>query len=99
MHRLTEDGTPSFYVYMMPFHNGVRLHCCTHRVSEKDIPVWCKTPEDTMALMDLIQEEATAQHDLLLDKIWGLKDEYAGVAFRSECLQLIRKFSKPTRGE
>ena len=47
---LLKDGMPSFYVCITD-HT-----CCTHRMSDTDIPVWCRSTDDTMKLMDILNQ-------------------------------------------
>ena len=51
--RLVKDGIPSFY---MPIDN---MPCCTHRMSENDMPIWCANGEEVIKVMDLINELKT----------------------------------------
>lgn len=46
--KVTWDGYPTFYI-------GEDGTTCTHRMSESDIPVWCRTGEDGLEAMSRIQ--------------------------------------------
>lgn len=45
---LKRDGEPSFYASTEDFP------ACTHRLSEKDIPVWVRNIDDASAVMDML---------------------------------------------
>ena len=45
--QLIRDNIPTFYV-------SADGRCCTHRLGNIDIPVWCKSAEDGFKLMQII---------------------------------------------
>jgi|GEM_PF-6827731 len=55
--KLCTDGIPTFY--LSAEHAPV-----THRLSENDIPIWCKSADDGMKAIDLIQELITQSENL-----------------------------------
>ncbi len=61
------DGTPSFYI-------GVS-DVCTHRMSELDIPVWCKDADSALTAMNFINNYQQPKTD---PKLWTVADQQAG---------------------
>lgn len=54
--QLVKDGIPTFYVSENMYGDKIHIRCCTHRMSEKDIPVWCKNTDDAQKLMQIIDK-------------------------------------------
>lgn len=64
--RVECDGQPTFYI-------SAEGMVCTHRLSENDTPVWCRSGDDGLAAMQSIQNTTPAAHHNIYDDLVSLQ--------------------------